>query len=215
MSLAFEWDEDKAASNQKKHRVTFDEAATIPIGGVTAWAGLFNSADLQSGQRLLIQGAAGGTGSYAVQLGRWKGAYVIGTASTRNLETVRSLGAQEVVDYTATPVEQAVSDLDVVLDTVGGETLEQSWQLLKPGGILVEVAGMPDQEAAQRYKVRTSGVQAPPIISGILRQLAELIEAGVIRTELGTVFSLEEAVQAHRLSETGHGRGRVVLHVAD
>jgi NADPH:quinone reductase-like Zn-dependent oxidoreductase len=199
----------------KPANISFDEAATIPIGGVTAWAGLFNSADLQSGQRLLVQGAAGGTGSYAVQLGRWKGAHVIGTASTRNLEVVRSLGAEQAIDYTATPVEQAVSEVDVVLDTVGGETMEQSWRLLKPGGILVELVGMPDQEAAQRYRVRTSGVQAPPIISGILRQLAELIEAGAIRPELGTVFSLEEAAQAHRLSETGHGRGRVVLHVAD
>jgi NADPH:quinone reductase-like Zn-dependent oxidoreductase len=199
----------------KPANITFDQAATIAIGGVTAWAGLFDTAGLQPGQRLLVQGAAGGTGSYAVQLGNWKGAHVIGTASTRNLDTVRSLGAEQAIDYTVTPVEQAVSDVDVVLDTVGGETMDRSWQLLKPGGILVEVAGMPSEEAAQQHGVRTSGVQAPPVISGILRQLAELIESGTVQAEVGPVFPLEEAAQAHALSETGHGRGRVILHIAD
>lgn len=200
---------------EKPANITFDQAAAIPIGGVTAWVGLFDAADLQFGQRLLVQGAAGGTGSYAVQLGRWKGAHVIGTSSSRNLDTVRALGAEEAIDYTATPVEQAVSNVDVVLDTVGGETMDRSWQLLKPGGILVEVAGMPSEEAAQQHGVRTRGVQAPPVISGILRQLAELIESETIRAEVGPVFSLEAAAQAHALSETGHGRGRVVLHIAD
>jgi NADPH:quinone reductase-like Zn-dependent oxidoreductase len=199
----------------KPASITFDQAATIAIGGVTAWAGLFDTARLQPGQRLLVQGAAGGTGSYAVQLGRWKGAHVIGTASSRNLDAVRSLGAQEAIDYTATPVERAVSGVDVVFDTVGGETMEQSWQLLKPGGILVEIAGMSSEESARQHGVRTSGVQAPPVISDILRQIAELIESGVVRAEIGTVFPLEEAVQAQALSETGHGRGRVVLHITD
>lgn len=199
---------------RKPASITFEEAATIPIGGVTSWAGLFDAAGLESGQRLLVQGAAGGTGSYAVQLGRWKGAYVIGTASTRNLDAVRALGAQEVVDYTTTSVEQVVSGVDVVFETVGGETTEQSWQLLKPGGILIAVAGMADEEAARQHGVRTSGVQAPPDISGILRQIAELIESGVVRAEVGTVFPLDEVVQAHTLSETGHGRGRIVLQVA-
>lgn len=199
----------------KPASITFDQAATIPIGGVTAWVGLFDAADLQSGQRVLVQGAAGGTGSYAVQLAHWKGAHVSGTASTRNVELVLELGAEEAIDYTATPVEQVVSGLDVVFDTVGGETMDQSWQLLKPGGILVEIVGMASEEAAQQHGVRTSGVQAPPDISGILRQIAELIAAGTVRTELGTIFSLDEAVQAQTLSETGHGRGRVVLHIAD
>jgi NADPH:quinone reductase-like Zn-dependent oxidoreductase len=200
---------------RKPASITFDEAATIAIGGVTAWAGLFGAADLQPGQRLLVQGAAGGTGSYGVQLGRWKGAHVIGTASARNLDFVRSLGAEDAVDYNATPVEQVVTNVDVVLDTVGGKTMEQSWQLLKPGGMLVEVAGMPDEEAAQHHGVRASGVQAPPVIAGILQQLAELIESGVVRTQVGTIFPLEEAAQAQALSETGHGRGRVILHIAD
>jgi NADPH:quinone reductase-like Zn-dependent oxidoreductase len=199
----------------KPDNITFEQAATIAIGGVTAWVGLFDAADLQAGQRLLVQGAAGGTGSYAVQLGRWKGARVIGTASTRNLAYVRSLGAEEVVDYTTGPVDRAVSGVDVLFDTVGGDVMNQSWQLLKPGGILVEIAGMPSEETARQHGVRTSGVKAPADISGILRQLAELIESGAIRAEMGGVFPLNEVSRAHAQSETGHGRGRIVLHVAD
>jgi NADPH:quinone reductase-like Zn-dependent oxidoreductase len=198
----------------KPENISFDQAATITVGGVTAWVGLFDVADLQAGQRILVQGAAGGTGSYAVQLARWQGAQVIGTSSTRNVEFVRSLGA-EAIDYTAGPVERAVSPVDVVLDTVGGEVMEQSWGLLKPGGILVEIAGMPNEEAARSHGVRTAGVQAPPDISGILRQLADFIESGTIETDVGAVYSLEDAAQAQAASETGHGRGRIVLHIAD
>lgn len=194
--------------------VTFEQAATIPVGGITAWSGLFDSAELQPGQKLLVQGAAGGTGLFVVQLGRWKGAQVIGTASTGNLEFVRSLGA-EAIDYTTTQVEQVVSDVDVVYDTVGGEVMGQSWPALKPGGILVEIAGMPDEEAARSHGVRTSGVLAPPVVTEILRQLAELVESGDVKTEVEEVFPLEQAAQAHTLSETGHGRGRIVLRVAD
>lgn len=199
----------------KPASITFDQAATIAIGGIVSWVGLFDVADLQAGQRLLVQGAAGGAGSYAVQLGRWKGAHVIGTASSRNLEFVRSLGAEEVVDYTAGPVELAVSGVDVVFDAVGGETMDQSWRLLKPGGILVEIAGMPSEEVARQHGVRTSGVQGPPVVSGILRQLADLIESGALRPEVGSVYPLDEVAQAHAVSETGHGRGRIVLHIAD
>jgi NADPH:quinone reductase-like Zn-dependent oxidoreductase len=199
----------------KPANVNFDQASTIGIGGVTAWAGLFDTANLQPGQRLLVQGAAGGVGSYAVQFGHWKGAHVIGTTSPGNLELARSLGVDEAVDYTAGPVDRVVSDIDVVLDAVGGDTMEQSWELLKPAGILVEVAGMPDEDAARKHGVRTSGVQAPPAISGILKQIAELIQSGVVRAEVGMVFSLEQAAEAHALSETRHGRGRLVLHIAD
>lgn len=195
--------------------ISYDQAATIAIGGVTAWSGLFDTADLHAGQRLLVQGAAGGTGSYAVQLGRWKGAYVIGTASSRNLDAVRALGADEVVDYTATPVEAVVAPVDVVFDAVGGATMERSWRLLKPGGILVELVGAPSDEVAKAHGVRAGGIKAPSVIAGILRQLAGLIEAGSIQTEVGNVFPLERAADAQAQVETGHGRGRIVLHLAD
>jgi NADPH:quinone reductase-like Zn-dependent oxidoreductase len=154
-------------------------------------------------------------GSYAVQLAKWKGAQVAGTASAGNLDFVRFLGADEAIDYAAGPVERAVSGVDVVFDTVGGEVMDRSWQLLRPGGILVEIAGMPNEDAARQHGVRTSGVQGPQDSSGILRQIAGLIESGALRAEVGKVFGLEEAARAHALSESGHGRGRIVLHVAD
>lgn len=198
----------------KPASISFDQAATIAVGGVTAWVGLFHTAGLQAGQRLLVQGAAGGTGSYAIQFGRWKGAHVLGSASSSNVELVRSLGAEEVVDYTTTQVESTVSGVDVVFDTVGGEVMDRSWQLLKPGGILVEIAGMPADDVARQHGVRTGGVQAPPDTTGILRQIAELIESGVVKAEVGAVFPLDQAAEAQARSETGHGRGRIVLHVA-
>src|SRR6266487_589209 len=111
----------------KPHNISFDQAASVPVGARTAWIALFSLADLQPGQRILVHGAAGGVGNYAVQLARWKGAHVIGTASFNNLEFVRSLGAETVIDYNATPFEEVAHDLDVVVDTVGGETQDRSW----------------------------------------------------------------------------------------
>src|SRR5580700_94176 len=141
--------------------VSFEQAATLHVGGVTAWLGLFDSAHLEAGQRVLIQGGAGGVGSIAVQLARWKGAYVIATTSTANVEFVRSLGADEVIDYTSVNVEDAVHDVDVVLDTVGGEVTAHSWAVLRASGILVAVAGAPDADTAAAHGVRTSGVAHP------------------------------------------------------
>src|SRR5229473_3894877 len=124
----------------------FSEAATISGGATTAWEALFDRGGLQAGQRVLILGAAGGVGSFAVQLARWKGAQVIGTTGTANMDFVRSLGAEVVVDYTSTPVEQVVHDVDLVVDTVGGQTLQSAWPVIKHGGTLVSTAGQPSQE---------------------------------------------------------------------
>ena len=132
----------------KPAAVSFDQAATLAVGGVTAWAGLFGAADLEAGQRLLVHGGAGGVGSFAVQLGHWKGAHVIGTASAPNLDAMRALGADEVIDYAAARFEDVPHDLDVVFDTVGGEVTDRSWGVLRPGGILVVIAGMPDADTA-------------------------------------------------------------------
>jgi NADPH:quinone reductase-like Zn-dependent oxidoreductase len=192
----------------------FDEAATLGVGGVTAWAGLFDTAKLEAGQRLLVHGGAGGVGSMAVQLGRWKGAHVIATASEANLEFVHSLGADEVIDYRATRFEEAVRDVDAVFDTVGGEVTDRSWRVLKPGGILVVIASRPDSDRARANGVRTSGVQAPQPISRILRELAQLALSGDLKPQVGRTFPLSEAAAAHAASETGHGRGRIVLRVS-
>lgn len=200
---------------RKPEALSFEQAATLPVGGVTAWWGLFETAGLESGQRLLVHGGAGGVGSLAVQLGRWKGAHVIATTSTRNIDFVRSLGADEVVDYSASRFEDGVHDVDVVLDTVGGDVTERSWRVLRKGGILVSAAGMPQPERAEQYGVRTSGVQAPPAIRPILDQLAALVVDGNLKPLVGERFPLAEVEAAHRASETGHGRGRIILQVSD
>jgi NADPH:quinone reductase-like Zn-dependent oxidoreductase len=195
--------------------VSFEQAAPLHVGGETAWAALFDMANLEAGQRLLVQGGAGGVGSIAVQLGHWKGAYVIATASTANVAFVKSLGADEVIDYTSVNVEDAVRDVDVVLDTVGGEVTAHSWGALKPGGILVVVAGMPDTETAAAKGVRTTAVTHPTDTHPVLEELAKLVASGDLRPEIGQVFPLDGAAQAHLASETGHGRGRILLRVAN
>jgi NADPH:quinone reductase-like Zn-dependent oxidoreductase len=195
--------------------VSFEHAASLHVGGETAWVGLFDTANLEAGQRLLVQGGAGGVGAIAVQLGHWKGAYVIATASAANVDFVRSLGADQVIDYTSIKVEDAVHDVDVVLDTVGGEVTARSWSVLKPGGILVMVVGAPDARTAEARGVLTSGVGHPAETRPILEELGRLVASGDVKPQIGQVFPLEDAAQAHAVSETGHGRGRILLKVAD
>jgi NADPH:quinone reductase-like Zn-dependent oxidoreductase len=199
---------------RKPDGVSFDQAASLHVGGVTSWVALFDMAQLEAGQRVLIQGGAGGVGGLAVQLAHWKGAHVVATASTDNVAYVQSLGADEVVDYTAVKFEDAVHDVDVVIDTVGGEITARSWGTLKPGGILVVVAGAPDEAAAAAHGVRVSNVRPPTVTTPVLEELARLVASGELVPHVGAVYPLEEAAQAQAASATGHGRGRIVLHVA-
>jgi len=193
--------------------LTFDEAASVPMGALTAWGAVVETARVQPGQRVLVHGAAGGVGVFAVQLARWKGARVIGTTSTRNVDFVRTMGVQEVIDYTAGPFEQSVRDVDVVIDAVGGELPERSLRILRPGGTLVTVAAMlpPDFGKDRDIRATTAG-RAP---TETLAEISRLLEAGTLRPAAGRIFPLAEARQAHELSQTGHGAGRIVLHIAD
>lgn len=199
---------------RKPDGVSFDQAATLHVGGVTAWVALFDMARLQAGQRVLIQGGAGGVGSLAVQLAHWKGAHVIATTSTDNVAYVESIGADEAVDYTAVKFEDVVREVDVVIDTVGGEITAHSWGTLKAGGIMVVVAGAPDEEAAAAHGVRVSNVRPPAVTTPVLEELARLVASAELVPHIGAVFPLEEAAKAQAASETGHGRGRIVLRVS-
>jgi NADPH:quinone reductase-like Zn-dependent oxidoreductase len=198
----------------KPANLDFDQAAAVPVGVRAAWASIFDKADLQPGQTLLVLGASGGVGLLAVQLGRWKGARVIGTASTANLEYVRSLGA-EAVDYTQSSVEDSARNVDVVLDTIGGDLTEKALATLKPGGILVTIAGPVPEQRATALGVRAARVGRRDSDAGLFREAAQLIEAGKVVPVVQRVFPLEQARDAQALSERGHGRGRIVLHVAD
>jgi NADPH:quinone reductase-like Zn-dependent oxidoreductase len=195
--------------------LSFDEAASVAHGARTAWSGLFEYGDLQPGQRVLVQGGSGGVGMYAVQLAHLKGGYVIATTSTKNIEFVRELGADEVIDYTQTNFEDAVNDVDMVYDSVGGEVLDRSWQTLKPGGFLISAVGFPSEETAKNFGVRTARVMFPKDLPSILEQVTTLIESGKLKCHIREIFSMEQAPQAHTLCETRHGRGRIILHIAD
>ena len=196
----------------KPEELSFDEAAALPIGATTAWQGIFDHGNLQAGQRVLILGGAGGVGLYAVQFARWKGASVISTASTQNVDFVRSLGAQTVIDYTKTRVEDEVHEVDLVFDTVGGAALESAWPTLKRGGTLVSIAGQPDEARARELGVRAARFSAQ-VDSELLSTFARLIVEGQVKAIVGEVFSLDEAGKAQELSQGRHGRGRIILHV--
>ncbi len=187
-------------------------AASVPLAALTAWQSIFGSADLSEGQKILIHAAAGGVGSFAVQLARWKGAHVLGTASARNREFLLGLGAEEVIDYTATPFEDMAVDVDVVLDTMGGETRERSWKTLRRGGVLVSILGPPDENKAAEFGVRGVGVFVQPD-AGQLAVIAELIDNGHIKPVVTEVLPIADVAKAHEMSETEHVRGKIVLEV--
>lgn len=198
----------------KPETLSFDEAATISGGATIAWTALFEDGALQAGQRVLIHGAAGGVGSFAVQFARWKGAQVIGTTSKANLDFVGSLGAETVIDYTSTPFEQVVHDVDLVLDTIGGETLRRSMQVVKRGGTLISLLEEPSPVLAQQYGIQARKNAVAPT-SSLLHTIAQLIGEGQVKPTIARTFSLREARLAHELSQSGHGRGRIVLHIAE
>lgn len=197
----------------RPENTSFDEAATIAVGATTAWQGLFEHGHLQPGQRVLILGGAGGVGLFAVQFARWKGAHVFSTASSGNLEFLRELGAEQAIDYSTTQLENEVRDVDLVFDTVGSAALTGAWPTIKRGGRLVSIAGQPDEAKATELGVQASRFSSETS-SELLTEIARLIEAGQVRTVVGATFSLSEAGEAQELSRRGHGRGRIVLHIA-
>ena len=187
------------------------EAAAVPLAALTAWQALFDAGGLESGQTTLVHAAAGGVGHLAVQLARWKGARVIGTASAANAEFLRSLGA-EPVDYADQRFEDVASDVDLVLDSLGGEVLERSFSVLRPGGVLVSIRAQPSSEQAERHGVRATRVLVEPNADE-LRRIASLLESGEVRPVIHEELPLSEVGRAHQLSEEGHTRGKIVLRV--
>ncbi len=194
--------------------VSLDEihAAALPTASLTAWQALFDEANLEPGQKVLIHGAAGGVGSFAVQFAKWKGAQVIATASAQNADYLRELGADTVIDYHATRFEDAVDNVDVILDTIGGETQERSWKVLKRGGVLVSIVQPPDDTKAAAHGVRSEFLISKPRGDQLAR-IADLVANGRVKVHVDMVLPLEEARRAHELSQSGHVRGKIVLGV--
>jgi NADPH:quinone reductase-like Zn-dependent oxidoreductase len=198
---------------RKPASVSHVDAASLPIAALTAWQALFDVARLAPGQTVLIHGAAGGVGHFAVQFAKLKGARVIGTASSRNTGFVRELGAEQVIDYQTTRFEKAVRGVDVVLDTIGGDTQQRSWQVLKKGGILVATLGIDTPQAARDFGVRSEGMFVHSD-AGQLSQIAAMIEAKKLRPYISSTPALADAAKAHEQSEAGHVRGKIVLQVS-
>ena len=199
---------------KKPEGVSHEQAATIPIAGVTAWQALFDRAGLKGGQTALVAGAAGGVGHFAVQFAKVAGARAIGTGSTRNRDFVLELGADEYVDYTQQDVGEAVSGADVALDTVGGDTTSTLVPAVREGGILVTIAGPPPEEAARQRGVRAELLINSPKREQLTR-IAELMAAGDVHVEIAEAMPLADVKRAHELSESGHVRGKLVLTVGD
>ena len=195
----------------KPATLTHAQAAAVPLSALTAWQALFEQGELERGQRVLIHGGAGGVGSFAVQFARWRGAHVTATSSARDIELVRGLGADEVIDYRTQRFEDAVADQDLVFDTVGGETWERSWDVLRPGGRLVSIAvpRPPEREAGDGRRAIWFVVEPHP---EQLREIGRLIDAGQVRPIVSAVLPLERGLEAYGSGRRSGGPGKVVLH---
>ena len=199
----------------KPKRLNHTHAASIPVVAVTAWQMVFDLAQLSSGQAVLVHGGAGNVGGYAVQLAKRVGAMVIATASVENNSYVRRLGADGVIDYRAKRFEERVKDIDVVLDTVGGETLDRSYGVLKRGGIVVSAAAQPSRERAEQHGVRAIFFLVQ-VTTDRLTMIGAMIDAGTLQSEVGEVLWLDEARKGHEMLEGApHRRGKIVIKVAD
>lgn len=198
----------------KPQRIDHVQTAAVPLSGLTAWQALFDHGGLAAGQRVLIHGGAGGVGTFAVQLARWRGAHIIATASSSNADFLRELGADEVIDYRAVRFEEAVRDIDVVLDPIGGETQERSWGVLRRGGILVALSAPVRRDAPAGYGVRGIFFIVTPNRDE-LSEIARLIDAETVRPVVADVLPLARAREAFERGVQGHTRGKIVLQVRE
>jgi NADPH:quinone reductase-like Zn-dependent oxidoreductase len=202
-----------AATGLKPASMDLPDAAAVPLAGMTAYQCLFDVAKLQGGQRVVITAASGGVGSYAVQLAKWKGAYVIATTSAKNAHLVQELGADEIIDYHKAEFEDVVSDVDVILDAVGGDTALNSLKCLRPGGIVVSIAsaGVPDQ-AQREGKISARHMMIPKRHD--LDHLSALVQDLAVRPVIDAVVPFAKAVEAFKDSQGGHVAGKIVIRLS-
>ena len=198
----------------KPKTLNFAEAAAVPMGALTAWQALVDTAQLKAGQTILVHGGSGGVGSFAVQIAKARGARVIATASTANQDLLKQLGADVAIDYTKTRFEDVAKDVDAVLDPVGKETLARSYGVVKKGGIVMSLVARPDPVELEKRGIRGAAISVHPDAED-LAEIARLIDAGKIKPVVTEVLPLSEAIAAQRQAETHHTRGKLVLRIAD
>lgn len=190
----------------------FTQAAALPLTGLSALQVLENHMQLQSGQKILIHGGAGGIGTMAIQIAKHLGAYVATTVSAKSVDYAKQLGADEIIDYKDQKFEELLSDFDAVFDTVGGETYDNSFKVLKKGGILVSMVQPPKEDLAAQYGVRAL-YQSTSINTEDLEKLAKLVAEGVIKPEVDKMFSLDQIQDAFRAQEEGHPKGKIIVKI--
>src|SRR5699024_9228157 len=201
----------------KPESIDHIQGGAIPLAALTAWQCLVDIADVAAGDRVLIHGAAGGVGHLAIQIAKALGAHVIGTASEPKHDLLRELGADETIDYRTVDFAQEAADIDVVLDTIGGDTQLRSLDTLVPGGVLVSTVPIPVEgrdEKAEELGVRAVSMLVEADQAG-MRAIAELVEDGKLRAVIADTFPLAEAAKAHEAGETNRTTGKLVLTVGD
>jgi NADPH:quinone reductase-like Zn-dependent oxidoreductase len=198
----------------KPESLNYVEAAAVPGVALTAWQALVDTAKLSAGQTVLIHGASGGVGTFAIQIAKTRGAKVLATASTRNQDLLKQLGADVAIDYTKQRFEDIARDVDVVLDSVGGDTRSRSYGVVKKGGIIVSIVGRVDAADLDKHGIRGASISVKPN-SDELAEIGKLIDEGKIKVTVSQTFPLAEAAKAQEQVATGHTRGKIVLKVAD
>src|SRR5215468_761493 len=198
----------------KPKSITYVQAAAVPIVALTAWQALMDSAQLSPGQTVLIHGGSGGVGSFAIQIAKARGAKVIATASTANQDLLKQLGVDVAIDYTKQKFEDVARDVDVVLDSIGRDTLARSYGVVKRGGIIVSLVARPKESELEKHGIRGTALNVEPN-SGELAEIGKLIDDKKIKVIVSQTFPLSEAMKAQEQVATGHTRGKIVLKIAD
>jgi NADPH:quinone reductase-like Zn-dependent oxidoreductase len=198
----------------KPKSLTYVEAAAVPIVAMTAWQALVDTAKLNANQTVLIHGGSGGVGSFAIQIAKTRGAKVIATASTANQDFLKQLGADVAIDYTKQKFEDVAKNVDVVLDSIGRDTLARSYGVVKKGGIIVSLVARPDQFELEKHEIRGDALSVDPN-SEELAEIGKLIDDKKIKVIVSQTFPLSEAIRAQEQVATGHTRGKIVLKIAD
>ncbi len=198
---------------RKPERLDYAEAAAVPLAAMTAWQGLFDHGGLTAGQRVLIHGGAGGVGHFAIQLAKAQGAYVITTCSADDMDFVRSLGADEAIDYHKERFEDRITEVDLVFDLIGGDTQERSWAVLKEGGAMVSTLAKPSERQAQIHHARAATNYMAQPDAGELGEIAHLITTNKVHPYVEARIPLDHVAEAHRQAEHGHPRGKIVLEI--
>jgi NADPH:quinone reductase-like Zn-dependent oxidoreductase len=201
-------------ASAKPKSLTYVESAAVPLAALTAWQALIDTARLRAGQTVLIHGGSGGVGSMAIQIAKARGAKVIATASTPNQDLLKQLGADVTIDYTKTKFEDAAKNVDVVLDSVGKDTLARSYGVVKKGGFIATLVAEPDQAELDKHGIHGAPISVKPNADE-LAEVTKLVEAKKLKAVVSQVLPLTEAVKAQQQAATHHTRGKIVLKVAE